>query len=191
MRSIRFTGSPNNGHNPGEGSENHIHDSAQHENLKRAEPAAEPVIGQAERAIAYTENKPAKKARRQEMAWQAQKPKDGNRGKKTENRGGGDIALQRKAFQEWGMIGNHQPYGENQTQTNTHVNTGANRHVAEHMEPTITGQMRTYQHKVLGSQDSSLRLTRIYGDGCVTSTTTGAPGSLSFPARSTAVTVYQ
>src|SRR6266576_3232124 len=55
----------------------------------------------------------------------------------------------------------------------------------------IPRQMRTDQHEVLGSQDASNRLTRIYGDGCATSTTTGVPGSLSFPARSTAVAVYQ
>jgi hypothetical protein len=59
------------------------------------------------------------------------------------------------------------------------------------MEPAVSRQMRTNQHEVLGSQDASNRLTRIYDNGCATSTTTGAPGSLSFPARSTAVTVYQ
>src|SRR5213080_4903429 len=125
------------------------------------------------------------------MPRQAQKPKNGNGSEEAENRGGGDIALQRKAFQEWGMIGNHEPCAENQSQTNTHVNTRANRRVAEDVEPTITGQMRANRHRVLDSQDASNCATRIYGDGCVTSTTTGAPGALSFPARSTAVTVYQ
>src|SRR5712692_3470742 len=125
------------------------------------------------------------------MARQAQKPKNGNRSEKAQDRGGSDIALHRKAIQERGVIGNHQPCGEHQSQTNANINAGADCRIAENVEPTITGQMRTYQHKVLGSQDSSLRLTRIYGDGCVTSTTTGAPGSLSFPALSTEVTVYQ
>jgi len=188
---MRFTGSPDCGNNPAERSENHIHDGAQHEDLERTEPIAEPAEDQAERAIAQAENEPAKKARCQEMPRQAQKPQNGNRSEETENRGGGDIAFHRKAFQEWRMIGNHQPRGENQRQTNTHIHAGANRRVAEDMEPTITGQMRTYQHEVLGSQDASNRLTRIYGDGGVTSTTTGAPSALSFPARSTAVTVYQ
>ncbi len=188
---MRFTGSPDNGHNPAERSENHIHDGAQHENLERAVPIAEPVKDQAERAIAQAENEPAKKTRCQEMPRQAQKPKDGNRTQEAEYRGGGDIALQRKAFQEWGMIGNDQPCGENQSQANTDVNSGANRRVAEDVEPAITGQMWTNQHEALVSQDANIRLTRIYGDGCVTSTSTGAPGALSFPARSTAVTVYQ
>jgi len=41
--------------------------------------------------------------------------------------------------------------------------------------------MWAYLHEVLGSQGASIRLTRIYGDGCVTSTTTAGPGALSFP----------
>ena len=89
------------------------------------------------------------------------------------------------------MIGNNQPCGENQSQTNANVNTRANRRIAEDLEPAITGQMWAYLHKVLGSPGASIGLTRIYGDGCAISTTTGAPGSLSFPARSTAVAVYQ
>ena len=188
---MRFTSSPDCGNNPGERGDNHIHDSAQHENMERAEPIIEPVENQAERAIAEAENEPTEKARRQEKPWQPQKPKDRNRSDKAENRGGGDIALQRKAFEEWGAIGNNQPRGENQSQTDPHINTGANRRVAEDVEPAITGQMRTNQHKALVSQDASIRLTRIYDDGCVTSTTTAALGALSFPVRSTAVTVYQ
>jgi hypothetical protein len=187
---MRFTGSPDCGNNPGERGDNHIYNSAQHENMERAEPATEPVEYQAERAIAEAENEPTEKARRQKEPRQAQKPKNGNRSDKAENRSGGDIALHREAFQERGVIGNHQPRGENQSQTDPHVNTGANRRVAEYMEPTIPGQMRTNQHEELVSQDASIRLTRIYDDGCVTSTTTAAPGALSFPARSTAVTVY-
>src|SRR5713226_5761604 len=191
MRSIRFTGSPDNRDNPAERSEYHIHDGAQHENLKCAEPVAEPAITQAESAIAHAENQPAKKARCQEMAWPAQKPKDRNRGKKAKNCRRGDIAFHRKAIQKRRVIGNHQPCGEYQSQTNANIDAGADRRVAENMEPTIAGQMRTYQHNVLGSQDACNRLTRIYGDGCVTSAATGAHGGLSFPARSTAVTVYQ
>ena len=188
---MRSTGSPDRGNNPAERGENHIDDGAQHENMERAEPITEPAEKCAERAIAEAENEPSHKARRQEMPRKAQKPKNGNRSEEAQNHGGGDIALQRKALQEWGMIGNNDPGGENQGQTNTNVNTGANRRVAEDMEPAIPRQMRTDQHEVLGSQDASNRLTRIYGDGCATSTTTGVPGSLSFPARSTAVAVYQ
>ena len=125
------------------------------------------------------------------MSWEAQKPEDGNRGEKAENRGGGDKALRRKAFQERRVIRNHQPGGKYQSQADAYVDTGADRRVAEDMEPSIAGQMRTYQHAVLGSQETSNRVTRFYGDGCVMSTATGAQGGLSFPARSTAVTVYQ
>src|SRR5260370_23863343 len=159
--------------------------------MERAEPATEPVENQAERAIAEAENEPTEKARRQQEPWQAQKPKNGNRSDKAENRSGGDIALHREAFQERGVIGNHQPRGENQSQADPHVHTGANRRVAEDVEPAITGQMPTNQHEALPSQYPNIRLTRLYHDGCVTSTTTGALHALSFPARSTAVPVLQ
>jgi hypothetical protein len=68
---MRFTGSPDCGNNPGERGDNHIYDSAQHENMERAEPATEPVENQAERAIAEAENEPTEKARRQQKPWQA------------------------------------------------------------------------------------------------------------------------
>src|SRR5712692_3338866 len=191
MRLMRFTGSPDRPNNPGARGEYHIHDRPHHENLERAEPVVETAEDEAQRAIAYAENHPAQEARCQEVARQAQKPKNGNRSEKAEDRSGGDIALQRKALQERGVIGDHQPCGEHQSQTYANINAGADCRIAENVEPTITGQMRTYQHKVLGSQDTCNRLTRIYGDGCVTSTATGAHGGLSFPARSTAVTVYQ
>src|SRR6266851_4811997 len=102
------------------------------------------------------------------MPRQAQEPKNRNDSEKAEDRSRRDIALQRKAFQERGVIRNHQPCGENQRQANSHVNTSADGRVTEDVEPAITGQMRTYQHEVLGSQETSNRLTRIYGDGCVT-----------------------
>src|SRR5260370_35326671 len=106
------------------------------------------------------------------MPRQAQKPKNRNRGEEAENRGSGDIALQREAFQEWGVIGDNQPCRENQSQTNTNVNTGAYRRVAKDVEPSITRKMWTYLHEVLASQGASIRLTGIYGDGCVTPPTT-------------------
>src|SRR5260370_10258565 len=77
----------------------------------------------------------------------AQEPNDGNGSDKAENRRRGDIALQRKAFQEWRLIGDYQPCGENQRQTDANVNTGARRRVAANVEPTIPGQMRSYQHR--------------------------------------------
>src|SRR2546422_553322 len=155
MRLMRFTGSPDHANNPAERGEYHIHDRSHHKNMERAEPVAETMEYEAERAITQAENQPAKKARCHEMPGQAQKPKNGNRGEKTQDRGGGDIALHRKAIQERGAIGNHQPCGEHQSQTNANINAGADCRIAENVEPTITGQMRTYQHKVLGSQDTS------------------------------------
>jgi len=91
------------------------------------------------------------------MPGQAQKSKNGNRGEKAQDRGGSDIAFHRKAIQKRRVIGNHQPCGEYQSQTNANINAGADCRVAEDMEPTITGQMRTYQHNVLGSQDACNR----------------------------------
>src|SRR5258706_7731665 len=190
MRLMRFTGSPDHANNPGERGEYHIYDRSQHKNVERAEPVAETTEYEAQRAITHAENQPAEKARGHEMPGQAQKPKNGNRGEKAQDRGGGDIAFHRKAIQKRRVVGNHQPCGEYQSQTNANINTGADCRVAENMEPTIAGQMRTYQHKVLGSQDACNRLTRIYGDGCVTSTTAGAHGGLSVPARASALTVY-
>src|SRR6266446_8898928 len=191
MRSMRFTSSPDRGNNPANRSDNHIRHGAQHEDLERAMPIAVPAEDHAERTIAQAENDPAQKARRQEMPRQTQKPKNRNRCEEAEDHRRGNIPLQGKALQERGMIGDDQPGDENQRQTNTDVNTRADRRVRENVEPTITGQMRTNRHRVLGSQNACNRLTRIHSDGCVTSTTTGAHGALSFPARSTAVTVYQ
>jgi hypothetical protein len=153
---MRFTRSPDDANNPAERGEYHIHDGPQHENLKRAEPVAEPAEYNAKSAIAHAENEPGKEARSQEMAWQAQESKNGNRSKKAEYRRRRDIALQRKALQERRVIRNQQPHGEYQSKANAHVNTGADCRVAENVEPTITGQMRTYQHAVLGSQETAI-----------------------------------
>src|SRR5260370_17166794 len=101
--------------------------------MERAESATEPLEDQAERAIAEAENEPTEKARRQEEPWQAQKPKNGNRSDKAENRSGGDIALHREAFQERGLIGNHQPPGANQSHTNPHLTTPPNRPLAQYI----------------------------------------------------------
>jgi hypothetical protein len=188
---MRLTGSPHHANYPAERSKYQIHEGAKHENLHRAPPVAEPAENHAERAIAHAENNPANEARCQEVSWEAQEPKDGNARQEAQDRGGGNIALHREAIQERRVIGNQQPGGEYQRQAHTDVNTGADGRIAENVEPTITGQMRTYQHERRVSQDASIRSTRIYGDGCVTSTATGAHGGLSFPARSTAVTVYQ
>src|SRR6266567_3596504 len=69
--------------------------------------------------------------------------------------------------------------------------SSANRCVAEDVEPTVTGKMCAHGHRMLGSPDTDNGLTRVYDSGCVISTATGALGALSFPARSTAVTIYQ
>src|SRR5947199_7383540 len=138
--------------------------------MERAEPHTEPAEDQTERTIAKAENEPRQEARCQEMSRQAQKAKNGNGSEEAEKRGAGDVALQRKAFEERGMIGNNEPCGENQSQANPHVNTGAYRRVAEDVEPTITGQLRVNRHGGLDSQDASNRLTPSYGDGGVTST---------------------
>src|SRR6266478_6283843 len=139
MRSMRFTSSPDRGNNPANRSDNHIRHGAQHEDLERAMPIAEPAEDHAERTIAQAENDPAQKARRQEMPRQTQKPKNRNRCEEAENRHRGDIPLQGKTLQKRRMIGNDQPGDENQRQANTDVNTGADRRVGEDMEPTISG----------------------------------------------------
>src|SRR5712691_476318 len=152
MGGMRFAGSPDRGNDPAERTENHIHNGAQHENVKRAKPIAEPAKDQAEHAIAQAENEPAKKAGRQEMTRHAQEPKDGQRREESQNRGGGDIALQGKALQERHAIGDDQPSGKNQGQANTDVNTRPNGRVREDVEPTITWQMWTKRHRVPSSQ---------------------------------------
>ena len=56
---MRFSRSPDGAHNPAKRRQNHIHDRPHHENLEGAEPVAEPVEDQAQRAIAEAENQPA------------------------------------------------------------------------------------------------------------------------------------
>src|SRR5882762_1819322 len=92
------------------------------------------------------------------MPRQSQEPKSRNRRQKAKNRRRGNIALQGKPFEKGRTIGNHQPHAENQRQAYTDVNARSNRRVTEDVEPAVTGQMRTYQHAVLGSQDASDRL---------------------------------
>lgn len=187
---MRFARSPDRADNPAESGENHIHNRTYYENLNRA-PLAEFAEDHAEQTIANAEYQPPDKARRQQMPREAQKSKDWNSRKETENRRCGDIALHGKAIQERGVVGNHQASGKDQCQADADIHARADSSVAEGVKPTISGQMRTYQHALLGSQETSNRLTRGHGDGCVTSTATGVLGALSFPARSTAVTVYQ
>src|SRR6267154_6438178 len=91
------------------------------------------------------------------MPRQSQEPKSRNRRQKTKNRRRGNIALQGKPFEKRRTIGNHQPRAENQRQAHTDVNARSNRRVTEDVEPAVTGQVRTYQHAVLRSQDASDR----------------------------------
>src|SRR5260370_34179330 len=77
----------------------------------------------------------------------AQKPNDRNGSEKAENRRGGDIAFQREPFQEWRMIGNYQPCGEHESQTDANVQTGACRRVAHNAERTRPWQMWANQHR--------------------------------------------
>src|SRR5260370_7721592 len=125
------------------------------------------------------------------MARHEPKSKDGDQCKKAGKRGGGNIPLQCKSIQERDTIGNDQPDHESHAQTNAGVNAGSNRRIAEDVEPTVTGKMCAHGHRMLSSPDTDNGLTRVYDGGCVTSTPTGALGALSFPARSTAVTIYQ
>lgn len=148
---MSFASSPDQRADPRNRRDNHIHNRPQHENLKRADPVAEPVEDQAEGPITKSENEPADEAGSKQISWCAQEPQNGNGSQEAQHRGGGDVALHRKVLQERNMIGDNQPRRKNQRQANTDVNTRPNRRVAEEMEPTITGQMRTDQHRVLGS----------------------------------------
>jgi len=189
---MRFAGSPDHRNYPRKRRNNHIHERAHHEDLNRTVGRiAEPVEDEAETAVTKKKKEPADEAGRQQVSRRAQEPENGNGSQEAQHRGGGDVALHRKVLQERNMIGDNQPRRENQRQANSDVDTRSNRRVAEEMEPTITGQMRTDQHQVLGSQDARGKRTRIYGNGCVRSTATGEQGALSFPVRSTAVTEYQ
>src|SRR2546429_7601299 len=73
--------------------------------------------------------------------------------------------------------------------SNAGVNAGANGRIAKEFKPARTGQVGPKLHPTLDSP--WVTETRIYEGGCAMSTATGALGALSFPTRSTAVTVYQ
>ena len=191
MRIVRPAGSPNGSANPRKSRENHVYKGAIHENLNHAVPVTELHKEQTESAIVQAEDKPRDEARSQQMAGHVQKSKNGDQREKTKKYRSSDVALQGEAIKDWNAIGKKQPGGEDQSQADTGVDANANRHVVEDVEPTVTGQMCANQHAMLGSQDANDGPTRNYDDGGVTSMVTGALGALSFPARSTAVTVYQ
>src|SRR5580700_9393806 len=191
MRNIFTARFPDGCADPAKRRDDHICDSAKHENLKRAVPFAKGPVKHTESAITRTENHPGNQARRQEMARHKQESKNRDEREKTQNYSCSHIALHRKSFQEREMIRDDQPRRENQRHANTSIYTRSNRRIAEDVEPTVTGQMRSNGHPMLGSQATDNCLTRTCEDGCVTSTARGALGALSFPARSTAVTVYQ
>src|SRR5438270_238381 len=69
------------------------------------------------------------------------------------------------------------------------LDAGANGRIAKEFKPARTGQVGPKLHPTLDSP--WVTETRIYEGGCAMSTATGALGALSFPTRSTAVTVYQ
>ena len=76
-------------------------------------PFAEAAIDEAKNTIAQAEKEPSDQAGGQEVSRHAKKTQDGNRSEKAEDRGGGDVTLQRKALQKRNMIGDHQPRHEN------------------------------------------------------------------------------
>ena len=134
-----FARLPNGHANPGKSREDHVNDGAIYENLKRAVPIAKLPKEQAEYAIVRTEKQPRDQAGGQQVAGHEQKSKNGNQREEAEEHDRSDIALQCQALQHWETIGNEQPSSENQNQANAGVDTNSNRHVAENVEPTVTG----------------------------------------------------
>src|SRR5713226_7828539 len=105
MRSMRCTRSPNDSANPGQRSENQIHDRSHHENVERAvRRVTEVAIEKAKDAVAWAEKKPTDQAGRQKGPRHTTKAWNGNLRKKAENRGSRDVALHRKALQKRNVI---------------------------------------------------------------------------------------
>ncbi len=73
------------------------------------------------------------------MSGHAQESKDGNQREQAKKQCGRDIAFQRETFEERDVIGQKQPSGEYQAQTDSDVDANSNCRVAENVKPTVTG----------------------------------------------------
>jgi hypothetical protein len=136
---MRGAGSPDKSADPGKSRKDHVHNSAEHEDLKGTVPIAELAEKETQNTIAETEEEPANQTRSQEITGSAEKAKNGNRSKKAENRGGSDVAFLRETLQKRDMIGDHQPGRKDQSEANADIDACTDSRVAEEVEPTITG----------------------------------------------------
>lgn len=109
---MRFAGFPNRRPDPANGGDDHVHDRAQHEYMKRAEPITQPGEDQAEDAVAHGEDEPGDEAGCQQMARPPRESKNGNRREKAERHCRGDIPFQRNVLQYRDAIGKNEPDGE-------------------------------------------------------------------------------
>src|SRR4029077_7195499 len=114
----------------------------------------------------------------------------GKEGKRRDRR---DVSGKRKRLQHGYAIRHDHPGAKDQRQRNSSVNAHADRGVPQGFKPAVTWQLHGVWH---GSGHPTKHLcydmgTRNYDGGCATSTAMGGLGTLSLPALSTAVTLYQ
>jgi hypothetical protein len=154
MGDMTFTNPPDERAYPGKGREDHVYKKTNHKDLKRTVLGPEKIKEDTEQAIGKAENHPGNEAGRQQISGQAKKTDHGEDGKEAEKRGACEIALERKTFKKREAIGNEGPSGQNKGEANADVNTHADCHVLENVEPTVTRQMCSNGHGLVGSQDS-------------------------------------
>jgi hypothetical protein len=154
MGDMTFTNPPDERAYPGKGREDHVYKKTNHKDLKRAVFGPEKLKEDPEQAISEAENHPGNQTGRQQISRRAKETDHGEDGEEAEKRGAGEIALESKTFKKREAIGNKGPGGQNKGEANADVNTHADCHVLENVEPTVTRQMCSNGHGLVGSQDS-------------------------------------
>lgn len=150
MRNLRGADPSDNRADPGQRRKDHVDHRPLHENLEGAVPIAEAMVNQAKHAVDKTENHPGDHARSQEVPRPAKKPKNGNGGKKTKDRGRRNIALEGKTLENWNLIGDDQPGRKNQTEANSGIHAGANGGIGKKIQAARPGQICSNEHSEAG-----------------------------------------
>src|SRR6267142_5496455 len=138
MSKVCFANSPDSHANPGQCRNDQVDDRSIHENLHRAMPIAEFPEKQTKDTIIRAEDQPRDQPGSQQMPRHTQEPKDGNQGEQAKKQASRYVAFRRETVEERDAIGQKQPGGEHQNQTESSVDTNSNGRVGEDVEPTVT-----------------------------------------------------
>ena|SRR6266403_2541449 len=138
MRKVRFANSPDGHANPRQRRNDQVDDGSIHENLHRAMPIAQFPEKQTEDTIIQAEDQPRDQAGSQQMPGHPQESKDGDQREQAKKQAGRYVAFRRETVEERDAIGQKQPGGEHQNQTESSVDANSNGRVGENLEPTVT-----------------------------------------------------